>query len=301
MIMPVAGARSMLSGMRVREAMRRQIVAVTLDKTARDGIGRMIKYKSDILLITGDDGEALGVVSKTDLIGAFYAGLPVDTPLEALLVAPLLFCFSDDALEDALEIMIDGGVHQLFVKGADAGRFEGMLAYGDILGLVYRYCHRCRNSRFNVGQDDAAGDVPTEIRVFEVMTAEVIGCSADDDLAHVIEILSRQRMGAVLVSDGNGRPAGVISKSDLMLAWHRDVDIQSPAASIMHCPIRTVHSQATLTNAMMHMLIEDIGRLFVRDPNSGSIIGVISLSDAANHRSGTCRACVSSRMLGKTG
>jgi hypothetical protein len=52
---------------------------------------------------------------------------------------------------------------------------------------------------------------------------------------------------------------------------------------------------------MMHMLIEDIGRLFVSDPDSGSIIGVISLSDAANQRSGTCRACVSSRMLGKTG
>ena len=295
--MPIAGNRSVLSGMRVREAMRRQIVAVRTDETAWDGIGRMVKYKSDILLVADDRGEALGVVSKTDLTGAFYAGLPVETPLEMVMVAPLLVCFPDDPLEDALEIMVRGGVHQLFVKGADADRFEGMLAYRDILGLIYRYCRRCRKGRFKSGVNtDGNGDL-TDVLVSEVMTPEVVGCRIDDDLAQVIETLSSHRMGAVLVSDGQQQPVGVISKTDFLHAWHSGTDIAAKAGTVMRAPIRTVDRNASLTTAMMRMLLEDLGRLFVNDPASGSIVGVISLTDAANHRSGTCRACVSSRML----
>ena len=295
--MPTAGTRSVLSGMRVKEAMRRQIVAARTSETAHGGIGRMIKYKSDVLLIVDNGGEALGVVSKTDMAGAFYAGLPVGTSLESLMVGPLLFCFPDDPLEDALEIMVDGGVHQLFVKGADADRFEGMLAYGDILGLVYRYCRRCRKGRFSQSIDDAGVDLSADVLVAEVMSPAVVGCRVDDDLAQVIEILSSHRMGAVLVSDRAGQPAGVISKTDLLLAWRRGVDIASPAEAVMRAPIRMCSHRDTLTEAMMRMLIEDLGRLFVSDPDSGVIVGVISLADAANHRSGTCRACVSSRIL----
>ncbi len=49
---------------------------------------------------------------------------------------------------------------------------------------------------------------------------------------------------------------------------------------------------------MTTMLLGDMGRIFVREDDSGVVVGVLSLSDAANYRSGTCRACVSSRMVG---
>lgn len=94
-----------------------------------------------------------------------------------------------------------------------------------------------------------------------------------------------------------GHPAGVISKSDLVMAWHRRIDPQTTAPSVMSSPVRSCHRQATLTEAMARVLLEDMGRIFVNDPDPGNIIGVLALGDAANHRSGTCRACVASRLM----
>lgn len=295
--MPIAKTRSVLGGMRVREAMRRQIVAIDATQSARHGVARMIKYKADLLLITDARGHPTGIASKTDMTGAYYGGVPVDTALGDIMMGPLISCFLDDPLEDALETMTRQGVHQLFVKGADADRFEGLLTYGDILGLVYGYCHRCRKSHARRRPDGEQERFPSDTLVEAVMTPGVMGCGVTDTLTLVMEMLSSQRKSAVLVNDADGQPAGVISKTDLVVAWYRGVDAQTPAQAIMSVPVRSCHRKTPLTEAMVRMLLEDMGRLFVHDPDPNRIVGVLALADAANQRSGTCQACVSSRLL----
>jgi len=44
------------------------------------------------------------------------------------------------------------------------------------------------------------------------------------------------------------------------------------------------------------MVMADIHRLFVHEDEPSNIVGVLSLSDAARVRSGSCYACVSSRI-----
>jgi signal-transduction protein with cAMP-binding, CBS, and nucleotidyltransferase domain len=102
----------------------------------------------------------------------------------------------------------------------------------------------------------------------------------------------------VLVNDQARRPSGVISKTDLVMAWHRGIDPQTPAGKVMNAPVQSCHRRATLTEALTMMLLGDMGRIFVHDRDPGRIVGVLSLADAAIHRSGTCRACVSSRYIG---
>ena len=295
--MPTAKKRSVLSGIRVREAMRRQIVDADAGQTARAGIARMIKYKSDLLLITDAQGNPVGIVSKTDLTGAFYAGLPVDIHLGDIMMGPLISCFADEPLEAALDTLRGHGVHQLFVRGGDAGRFEGMVTYGDVLGLVYRYCHRCRKRHTRGGPVGGDAGLPPDILVEEVMTPGVMGCDAADNLVRVMEVISTQRKSAVLVKCAKGKPAGVISKTDLVHAWYRGVEANTPVHAIMSAPVRSCHRRTPLTEAMARMLLEDMGRVFVHDPDPGRIVGVLALGDAAGRRSGTCRACVSSRMI----
>ncbi|MBC2710946.1 MAG: CBS domain-containing protein [Desulfosarcina sp.] len=258
---------------------------------------RLIKYKADALLVMDSEGKPAGIVSKTDMAGAYYAGLPVDTPLEAIMVGPLHTCFIDDGLEHALDIMRSSSIHQLFVVGADAGRFEGLLNYGDILGLMFQICRSCRKSRL---RESAAGDedhLPSESTVSDVMTPAVITCNVADDLYQVIESLSAHRMSAVLVTGQDGRPAGVISKTNLVVAWHRDIAPDAEAAAAMSEPVVSCDQSNTINHAMATMLFGDMGRIFVHDGSPEMIVGVLSLSDAASHRSGTCRACISSRMV----
>jgi len=292
--MPTAKTRSVLSGIRVKEAMRRQIVSLEGTASIATGVGQMIKYKADAVLVTDGDGNPGGIVAKTDMIGAYYAGLPVDTPLEAIMIAPLQTCFLDDGLEHALDGMRRSGIHQLFVVGAHADRYEGMLNYGDILGLVFQICRHCRKSRSHTPTGNRA---PVDSTVSEVMTSRVIGSRKDDSLFAVIEALTGHRMSAVLVTDEAGLPVGVISKTDLIVAWRHGMVLDADAASVMSWPVVSCDRTASVNLAMTTMLLGGLSRIFVHDADPKRIVGVLSLSDAANHRSGTCRACVSSRMV----
>ncbi len=296
--MPVARTRSVLSGMRVKEAMRRQMVSLDGTTSISTGIGRLIKFKVDALLVMDSQGRPAGIVSKTDMAGAYYAEMTADTTLEAIMAGPLLTCFIDDGLEHALDIMVSSGVHQLFVVGAETRRFEGMLNYGDILGLVFQTCRSCRKNRmrqFAAGDDD---NQPTETPVSDVMTSSVITCKVTDDLYQVMESLTAHRMSAVLVMGDGGRPAGVISKTNLVVAWHRGIAPDAKAAAVMSKPVISCDRNEPINQALARMLLGDMGRIFVHDGGPEAIVGVLSLSDAANHRSGTCRACISSRMVG---
>ena len=295
--MPIVKTRSVLSGMHVREAMRRQVVAYRGTASIEAGIGRMIKYKADALLVKDGDGKPVGIVTKTDMVGAYYAGLAVDTPLEAIMVGPLHTCYLDDALDAALETMRENGIHQLYVVGAHADRFEGLLNYGDILGLVFQICRNCRKSRLRAPSDGEDIASTSDSTVAEVMTTQVIASKTTDTLYTVIESLTAHRMSAVLVSDENDHPAGVISKTNLVVAWHHGIDPGSTAKGVMSRPVVSCERSEFINQALMTMLLGDMGRIFVHAGDPQTIVGVLSLSDAANHRSGTCRACVSSRMM----
>jgi CBS domain-containing protein len=89
----------------VREAMRRLIINLTAEATLEEAIRYAIKYKVNAILITDADQAAVGVVTKTDLMGAYYAGLPLSTAAAAIMVGPPLFCRLDDSLDAALDSM----------------------------------------------------------------------------------------------------------------------------------------------------------------------------------------------------
>ena len=51
-----------------------------------------------------------------------------------------------------------------------------------------------------------------------------------------------------------------------------------------------------LEDAIQKMIFTDVHRLFVYKDDPQNITGVLSLSDAARIRSGSCHACLSSRI-----
>jgi CBS domain-containing protein len=295
--MPTIIERSVLSGMRVNETMRRQVVQLALNQTLAKAINHLIRFKAGALLVTDGNGKPQGVVSKTDITGAFYAGLPVETPLADIMTGSPLFCYPDDGLESALDVMRQNGVHRLYVRGSDAHTLLGTLAYPDIVGQIYRFCRVC--SRGIRKKDDAGMEADANrARVKEAVTRSVVSFGENDILSDVIDALSAKGYGAVLVTETMGRPVGVISKTDLIIAYHHGLSPETTTRSVMSAPVDSCNQEDRLVDALRHMLARDVQRLFVHDGSPDSIIGVLSLSDAARFRSGTCRACMPSRVMG---
>lgn len=294
--MPVVKPRHVLSGIQVREAMRRHFLRLPAAASIAAGIAQLLKFKANAL-VADDDGEApAGVVSKTDLIGAYYAGLPTSTPLATVMNAPPLTCFPDDPLESALDLMGERRVHRLYVVGAEPGRLMGVVSYTDVVALLYRYCRACaRSTTRKPAPED--GIPPERLSVKDVMTAAVVSLGADAPLARVVEELSAYRFGALLITADDGAPAGVVSKTDLIRAYRRGVPLEADARSVMTAPVAVWDQDAPLYQALQYMFLKDVQRLFVHGGRADRIAGVLSLSDAARIRSGTCKACTLSRFV----
>jgi len=295
--MPVVQPRHVLSGMLVKEAMRRQVVQLPVDATITKGINHLLKFKVNAVLITDNDQRPIGVVSKTDLIGAFYAELPIDAPLGDIMISPPLTCYPDDPIESALDRMRHRGVHRLYVTGAEATTMIGTLSYTDVVVLLYRYCRACPKSTSRRNPAAEPGDEGWRLRVKEVMTSSVVSFPEDAALAQVIEGLTAHRFGAVLICSAQGAARGVISKTDLIRAYHHGISLEAAAHTIMTAPVVSWDLSAFLCEALQHMFLKDVQRLFVHAADPASIIGVLSLSDAARVRSGSCRACMPSRFM----
>lgn len=293
--MPVIDYRDVLKGLLVREAMRRQVIHLPEEAPLEQAIRYNIKYKVNAVLITDDQKAGLGVVSKTDLMGAYYAGLPLSTACGQVMMGPPLFCGAQETLDQALDVMRTNRVHRLYVREADSKTVTGVLAYPDIVGLLYRYCNRCEHSLRSKSVWNQT--LPDQLRIREVMTGEIYAHQEDDSLWTVMEGLATHRFGAVLIKTATGLPLGVVSKTDLMLAYIHGQPTDTRAAEIMTAPVLACDGNAPVVEALKTMIFSDVHRLFVYQDSPQNLVGVLSLSDVARFRSGTCRACIVSRII----
>jgi signal-transduction protein with cAMP-binding, CBS, and nucleotidyltransferase domain len=292
--MPIIDYKNVLKGLQVQEAMRRQVIRLPQTAPLEQAIRFTLKYKVNAILITGEAQEGLGVVSKTDLMGAYYAGLPLDTPCQTVMVGPPQFCRAQDSLDTALDAMRAAQIHRLYVSGESPRQARGVLAYPDIVGLLYRYCNKCERSLR--GNSGVQGAMPDHFQVRECMTPTISAFQESHSLQTVMEGLAAYRFGAVLITTADGVPAGVVSKTDLIMAYKHGREASAPARTVMSTPVKACDGEAPLVDALKTMIFGDVQRLFVFKGPPQNLVGVLSLSDVARFRSGTCRACLASRI-----
>lgn len=294
--MPQVKKRHVLSGLKVREAMRRQVIRLPLSAPIDYCINRMIKYKINSVLLIDENLRPCGIVTKTDLMSAFYAGISTRSPVGSIMVGPPLYCYPDDELESSLDSMRQNGVHRLYVIGEDADDVVGVLAYPDIVGLLYRYCRACSKGFLKARRRNQKDEYP-RLKVKEVMTASVTAFDENDTIVTIIEGITLHRCGAVLINNAANKARGVVSKSDLIVAYKHGVAVDVTAGTVMSKPVKSCCAEAELSAAIQQMLLRDVQRIFVHASDPAQMVGVLSLSDAARFRSGSCRACTSSRLM----
>lgn len=273
--------------------MRHHAVTLATNDTLSLAIRTLIKHKIDALLILDQEDLPAGVVTKTELMGAYYASLPLSTELGDIMAAPVIQCSENDSLEAALVTMQQQAIHRVYVRRASAETM-GALSYPDIVGTLYKFCHHCK---FGLHRKADNSDEPRLRHVIkDVMTPAVMTVASIGTIAEVIEQLSANRLGTLLVVDKNSKPSGVISKTDLILAYLRGTETTEEASTILNTPVTTCSQETPLEDGIRQMIFSEISRLFIHDESPEHIVGVISLTDMARLRSGSCQACSSSRI-----
>jgi CBS domain-containing protein len=99
---------------------------------------------------------------------------------------------------DAARLMRDSDIGPLPV--CEDGRILGMLTDRDITVRAI-----------------ASGKAPESTRVADVMSPEVVSCLESDDVRRAAEIMQSAQLRRLLVVNGDGRLAGIVSLGDLAL------------------------------------------------------------------------------------
>ncbi|HEY5269441.1 MAG TPA: CBS domain-containing protein [Anaerolineales bacterium] len=120
--------------------------------------------------------------------------------------------------------------------------------------------------------------------VRDLMHPGLFTCRPDATLGKVSVLLTQHHVHALIVSEHDGRPIGIISDYDLLAGEWLSADSQSlatmrnlTAGELMSFPIDRIEA-SMLLGVAAHMLIEkDINRLLVTE--KGVPVGIISTSD----------------------
>ena len=120
--------------------------------------------------------------------------------------------------------------------------------------------------------------------VRDLMHPGVLTCRPDALLGQVAVLLTQHKVHALIVSDPEGRPLGIISDYDLLAGEWLSVDDESlstmrhlTAHDLMSYPVDTIDADMPIREAAHTLIEKDVSRLLVTE--NGKPVGVISTTD----------------------
>jgi CBS domain-containing protein len=126
----------------------------------------------------------------------------------------------------------------------------------------------------------------TRIYVGDIMHQGTVSVPAETSVAEAIALMQQHRIHAIVVVDGPGYLAGIISQTDCLRAWGAGSDyhevMRGPVSAVMTRSVVTCMPDMQLERAIRLINRNHIHRLVVvEERNDGRFwpVGVLSMSD----------------------
>ena len=122
-------------------------------------------------------------------------------------------------------------------------------------------------------------DFKRKLIVREVMSSPVVTVCEGQSVVEAAEVMSDNKIGAIIVESEDGQPIGIVTERDLVyrVIAKDTVPREVQVKEVMSSPLRTVDPDATLEDAMAVMNKANIRRLGVI--YKGNLEGMISYRD----------------------
>jgi len=147
--------------------------------------------------------------------------------------------------------------------------------------LARRGQHIAREYSVDVFELTRVGDVMD--RRPPVISAEVTVAGLSDRITRGDPAVARRQ--AMIIVDGEGRLAGIITRGDIMRALRRDPGGALPVLEVAHTDVAVARPDETLHDAITRMLRRNVGRLPVVDPaNPSRVIGYLGRAEILSAR-----------------
>ncbi len=117
------------------------------------------------------------------------------------------------------------------------------------------------------------------LRVKDVMTRKVITASMDSSVKKVASLMTKHKIGGVIIVNREGKPVGIITERDIVekVVSKGRSSARTKAKEIMSSPLHTIEPNKTLLEAMKSMRNFGIRRLPVME--KGKLKGIVTSRD----------------------
>ena len=107
---------------------------------------------------------------------------------------------------------------------------------------------------------------------------------SDATIADAVEMLRQHGIGALVVSDGDGRVDGILSERDIVVALADDgtLLLARPVAEVMTRAVLVCTPEDTVAELMAEMTNRRIRHFPVVD--DGKLVGIVSIGDVVKNR-----------------
>jgi CBS domain-containing protein len=188
---------STMKAITAREIMTAPVESIEAGATAGTAASRMRELHLSRLLVTGEEGRAVGVISVSDLVAPLGRRPVGRRTVRDVMSYAIVTCPPETPLAAAARAMTERRSRSVVVVDR-AGRAVGVLTGNDLLSL------------YDSGDANAA--------VADLMRSPIT-CDVDLPLREAIDVIIRNEVHRVIVSDSSlaeSAPVGVLSTSDVI-------------------------------------------------------------------------------------
>jgi CBS domain-containing protein len=199
---------------RVEEVMRSPVICVESDERGPVAASRMIEQKVGALPVP-EDGRLVGIVTETNLVGAFHTlcrdpanADTLDAMIEGVMHSMVVSMSPSDTLGEAIKACTDWRIRHIPVLD-DEGELVGIVSDRDIRLAVGRSMvedARAQNEGRVYVDDQRIGDI---------MSDQVLTIEPTEMLSSAVPAMVNNRVSALPVSL-NGMLMGIITRTDVL-------------------------------------------------------------------------------------
>jgi len=149
-----------------------------------------------------------------------------------------------------------------------ASLFESKIAkiYGRYYGLYRGEFEKISERLLRIG------------KISDLISRPLVSCPPTLPLEECIDVMNRKNVGSIVVVDGEGKPAGILTVKDILRLLSQKIDLSTPISDVMSRPVISIDANASLYEAYLAHTNVVADHLVVVN-SVGKAIGVITSKD----------------------
>ena len=204
-----------LSEIPIKHVMRKNVITITDGKEDHfdQCAARMETFKIGSVILVDDNGELIGIVSRTDLTKSYASVFGGKYLVKNFMSRKVVTCRRSDSLKFALSLMNKNQVSRLVVTDEN-GFPVGLISTNTLLTHSDYFTKgntRSRNYLLPINRE--------KLVVNDLLSDELVTINEEDDLALAASKMIKNKIGGIPVVDVKKNLVGIVSKTDVVKAF----------------------------------------------------------------------------------